>query len=128
MAQSTEKDVGVFGRSSPLNFDWAYFATFIVGLLFLYWLVFLIAVWLKGYFTDKKSNEKISQKVAEEMAKKLKKMLRCTEKAERRAKNKLFGHLTYNNQNYSLEIERTREELLKLQSEMSDTVSVKNFP
>jgi len=62
------------------------------------------------------------------MAKKLKKMLRCTEKAERRAKNKLFGHLTYNNQNYSLEIERTREELLKLQSEMSDTVSVKNFP
>ena len=111
-----------------MNFDWAYFATFIVGLLFLYWFVFLIAVWLKGYFTDKKSNEKISQKVAEEMAKKLKKMLRCTEKAERRAKNKLFGHLTYNNQNYSLEIERTREELLKLQSEMSDTVSVKNFP
>ncbi len=52
MAQSTEKDVGVFGKSSPLNFDWAYFATFIVGLLFLYWFVFLIAVWLKGYFTD----------------------------------------------------------------------------
>jgi hypothetical protein len=72
VAQSAEKDVGVFGRSSPLNFDWAYFATFIVGLLFLYWFVFLIAVWLKGYFTDKKSNEKISQKVAEEMAKKIK--------------------------------------------------------
>tara|TARA_B100001245_G_scaffold231864_1_gene213258 strand:- start:652 stop:1230 length:579 start_codon:yes stop_codon:yes gene_type:complete len=34
----------------------------------------------------------------------------------------------YNNPNYSLAIERTRKELLKLQSEMGDTVSVKNFP
>jgi len=34
----------------------------------------------------------------------------------------------YNNPNYSLAIERTRDELLKLRSEMGDTVSVKNFP
>ena len=34
----------------------------------------------------------------------------------------------YNNPNYSLAIERTREELLKLQSEMGDTISLKNFP
>ena len=35
-----------------MHFDWTYFGTFIIGLLFLYWFVFLIAVWLKGYFTD----------------------------------------------------------------------------
>ena len=55
-------------------------------------------------------------------------MLRCTEKAERRAKNKLFGHLTYNNQNYSLEIERTREELLKLQIEIGQYRFSQEFP
>ena len=76
MAQSAEKDVGVFGRSSPLNFDWAYFATFKFGLLFLWLLLIAVAYFGWRYYQneciDKKSNEKISQKVAEEMAKKIK--------------------------------------------------------
>jgi predicted negative regulator of RcsB-dependent stress response len=76
VAQSTEKDVGVFGRSSPLNFDWAYFATFKFGLLFLWLLLIAVAYFGWRYYQneciDKKSNEKISQKVAEEMAKKIK--------------------------------------------------------
>ena len=33
-------------------FNWTYFFTFIIGLFVLYWFVFLIAVWLKGYFND----------------------------------------------------------------------------
>lgn len=33
-------------------FNWTYFFTFIFGLLVLYWFVFLIAVWLKGYLND----------------------------------------------------------------------------
>lgn len=33
-------------------FDWAYFFTFIFGLFVLYWFVFLIAVWLKGYLNE----------------------------------------------------------------------------
>ncbi len=37
-----------------MNFDWTYILSFIFGLLFLYWFVFLIAVWLKGYFSDMK--------------------------------------------------------------------------
>ena len=81
----------------------------------------MILVWIK-------QKRILTLKLQEQWQKRLKKMQRCTAKAERRAKNKLFGHLTYNNPNYSLEIERTREELLKLQSEMGDTVSVKNFP
>lgn len=52
MAQSAEKDVKLSGRSSEMNFDWVYLLSFIFGLLFLYWFVFLIAVWLKGYFSD----------------------------------------------------------------------------
>ena len=52
MAQSAEKDAEFYRRQFKMNFDWIYFLSFIFGLLFLYWFVFLIAVWLKGYFTD----------------------------------------------------------------------------
>lgn len=52
MAQSAEKDAEFPRRPFKMNFDWIYFLSFIFGLLFLYWFVFLIAVWLKGYFTD----------------------------------------------------------------------------
>ena len=52
MAQSAEKDAEFHRRPFKMNFDWIYFLSFIFGLLFLYWFVFLIAVWLKGYFTD----------------------------------------------------------------------------
>ena len=52
MAQSAEKDAEFPRRPFKMNFDWIYFLSFIFGLLFLYCFVFLIAVWLKGYFTD----------------------------------------------------------------------------
>ena len=52
MAQSAEKDAEFPRRPFKMNFDWIYFLSFIFGLLFLYWFVFLIAGWLKGYFTD----------------------------------------------------------------------------
>jgi len=52
VAQSAEKDAEFPRRPFKMNFDWIYFLSFIFGLLFLYWFVFLIAVWLKGYFTD----------------------------------------------------------------------------
>ena len=52
MAQSAEKDAEFPRRPFKMNFDWIYFLSFIFGLLFLYWFVFFIAVWLKGYFTD----------------------------------------------------------------------------
>lgn len=35
-----------------MSFSWPYFFTFIAGLFVLYWFVFLVAVGLKGYFTD----------------------------------------------------------------------------
>lgn len=54
MAQSAEEDAELPGRPFKMNFDWIYFLSFIFGLLFLYWFVFLIAVWLKSYFTDMK--------------------------------------------------------------------------
>lgn len=33
-------------------FDWTYFFKFIIGLFVLYWFVFLIAVWLKGFLNE----------------------------------------------------------------------------
>ncbi len=33
-------------------FDWTYFFTFVIGLFILYWFVFLIAVWLKGFLNE----------------------------------------------------------------------------
>ncbi len=44
-----------------MNFDWIYLLSFIFGLLFLYWFVFLFAVWLKGYFTDMKLDRWFNQ-------------------------------------------------------------------
>ena len=35
-------------------FSWSYFFTFVGGMLIVYWLVFVIAVWLKGFLSDQR--------------------------------------------------------------------------
>ena len=58
-----------------MNYNWTNFFTFIAGLLFLVWFVFLIAKWLKGYFNDislGKTKKNINPEVAKAMAKKIK--------------------------------------------------------
>jgi len=37
-------------------FSWPYFFTFIAGMLVLYWLVFVVAVWMKGYLHELRVN------------------------------------------------------------------------
>ena len=37
-----------------LTFSWPYFFTFIGGMLIIYWMVFVVAVWLKGYLNDQR--------------------------------------------------------------------------
>jgi hypothetical protein len=36
------------------TFSWTYFFTFIGGMLVVYWMVFVIAVWLKGFLSDQR--------------------------------------------------------------------------
>ena len=58
-----------------MNYNWTNFFTFIAGPLFLAWLVFFIAKWLKGYFNNislGKTKKNISSEVARAMAKKIK--------------------------------------------------------
>ena len=58
-----------------MNYNWTNFFTFIAGPLFLAWLVFFIAKWLKGYFNNislGKTKKNISPEVARAMAKKIK--------------------------------------------------------
>ena len=58
-----------------MNYNWTNFFTFIAGPLFLVWLVFFIAKWLKGYFNNislGKTKKNISPEVARAMAKKIK--------------------------------------------------------
>ena len=58
-----------------MNYNWINFFTFIAGPLFLAWLVFFIAKWLKGYFNNislGKTKKNISPEVARAMAKKIK--------------------------------------------------------
>ena len=58
-----------------MNYNWINFFTFIAGPLFLAWLVFFIAKWLKGYFNNislGKTKKNISSEVARAMAKKIK--------------------------------------------------------
>ena len=64
-----------------MNYNWTNFFTFIAGLLFLVWI---------------KQKRILTLKLQEQWQKRLKKMQRCTAKAERRANNKLYGHLKYN--------------------------------
>ena len=46
-----------------MSFDWIYFSQFIVGLLLLYWFVFLVAVWLKSYFTNVKISKYFQNRI-----------------------------------------------------------------
>ena len=58
-----------------MNYNWTNFFTFIAGPLFLAWLVFFIAKWLKGYFNNislGRTKKNISSEVARAMAKKIK--------------------------------------------------------
>ena len=36
------------------HFSWPYFFTFIGGMLIVYWMVFVVAVWLKGFLSDQR--------------------------------------------------------------------------
>ena len=58
-----------------MNYNCTNFFTFIAGPLFLAWLVFFIAKWLKGYFNIislGRTKKNISPEVARAMAKKIK--------------------------------------------------------